>query len=256
MPRLVADLDAAQPLDADIAFPARHQKTQRIALLGPQRLAVLRIDYEAIVEAFLQRQAAVHVRTVGAFDHCPLRFLLDADFLEQGRELHASPFRATDHAVVELQRVELRRAPLHAAVGGTLDEVNARHRREADNVLHRQQQRTFDEAMDHQLVLLRIDVGAAGMIALEKQPVRRDDAVEVLQRREADGRFGARGKPRNVAADDAGLELRRVAIGPVHHAGAERLRPRRIRRRRRAFALRQRRVAAERDGAGESRTEA
>ncbi len=106
IPGLVADLDAAQPLDADIAFPARHHQAQRIALLGAQRLAVLRIDHEAVVETFFQRQAAVHVRAVGALDQHPLRVFLEPDLLQQRRQLHPGPFRAADHAVRELQRIE------------------------------------------------------------------------------------------------------------------------------------------------------
>src|SRR5437763_758355 len=40
IPCLIADLDAAQPLHADVAFPARNEKAQRIALLRAQHLAV------------------------------------------------------------------------------------------------------------------------------------------------------------------------------------------------------------------------
>jgi len=94
MPRLVAELDPPQPLDVDVAFPARHHQPQRIALFGPQRLAVLRVDHEAIVETFVERQAAVHVRAVGAFDHRPLRLLLDADLFQQRRQPDAGPFGA------------------------------------------------------------------------------------------------------------------------------------------------------------------
>ena len=36
------------------------------------------------------------------------------------------------------------------------------------------------------------------------------------------------GEPRHVAADDVFDEMRRLAIGPVDHAGPEHLRPRRI----------------------------
>src|SRR5260370_20524871 len=105
-PGLVAEFDAPQPFDVDVAFPARHHQPQRIALLRPQRLAVLRVDHEAVVQAFVERQAAVHVRAVGALDHRPARFFFDADLFQQGREFYAGPFRATDHAVIELQRIQ------------------------------------------------------------------------------------------------------------------------------------------------------
>src|SRR5205085_8717452 len=101
MPWLVAELDPAQPFDVDVAFPARHHQPQRIALFGAQRLAVLRIDHETIVETFVERQAAVHMRAVGALDHRPFRFLLDADLFQQRRQPDAGPFGAPDHAVAE-----------------------------------------------------------------------------------------------------------------------------------------------------------
>ena len=43
---------------------------------------------------------------------------------------------------------------------------------EAQDVLHGEDQRALDQAVDHQLVLRRIDVGPARMVALEEQPVR------------------------------------------------------------------------------------
>jgi hypothetical protein len=159
-------------------------------------------------------------------------------------------------AHAELQRIQLRGAPLHAAIGRAFDEVDARHGREAQDVLHRENQWPLDQAMDHQSVLVRIDVGPAGMIALEKQPVRRDDAVQVLQRREADGGFGAGGEPRHVAPDHAGLGVGGPAIGPVDHAGSERLRPRRFGGRGSRSRFRMGRSGAKREAAGQCGAEA
>ena len=59
------------------------------------------------------------------------------------------------------------------------------------------------------------------MMALEAQPVRRDDAVELVQRREADRDSRRRGEPRDVAADDMRLVFRRLAVGPHGDAVAE-----------------------------------
>jgi hypothetical protein len=84
--------------------------------------------------------------------------------------------------VGELQRIQLRGAPLHAAIGRAFDEMNPRDLRETHDVLHRKDQRALDQTMDHQSVLIRIDVRPPRMIALEEQAVRRDDAVQVLQR--------------------------------------------------------------------------
>ena len=73
----------------------------------------------------------------------------------------------------------------------------------------------LDQAVDHQPVLIRIDVRPPGVIALEKQAVRRDDAVQILQRRETDRRFGAGGEPRHVAPGSRRPRCRRAG----HRAG-------------------------------------
>ncbi len=179
-PRLIADLDAAQPFDADIALPSGNDEAERITLLRPQGLPVLPVDDQTIVQTLFQRQAAVHARGVGAFRHHPLRLFLEPDFVEQGRQLDAGPFRATDHAMGKLQRVELRAAPFHAAVGGAFDEVNSRSCGKSHDIVHRQHERAFDQPVNQQAVLARVDVGAAGMVTLEEQSVRRDNPVETL----------------------------------------------------------------------------
>jgi hypothetical protein len=133
--------------------------------------------------------------------------------------------------------------------------MDARHRREAHNVLHGENQRALDQAMDHQPVPVRIDIGPSRMMALEKQAVRRDDAVQILQRRKADGRFGPGGEPWHVAPDDAGLSVGGSAIGPVHHAGADRLRPRRVRGRGSRRGFRFAWLRSESKGAGQRRAQ-
>jgi hypothetical protein len=131
--------------------------------------------------------------------------------------------------MIELQRIHLRGAPLHAAIGRAFDEVNARHRWKAHDVFHGENERTLDQTMDHQPVLIRIDVRPACMMALEKQAVRCDDAMQVLQRRKADGRFGPGRQPWHVAPD-APASARKPAMGPINHAGPDR--PRCVRGRR------------------------
>ena len=165
------------------------------------------------------------MRAIGALDHRPFCLFLDADFFQQRRQSYAGPFGATDHAVAELQRVHLRGAPVHAAIGRAFDEMDARYRWKAKDVLHGEQQRPLDEPVNHQLVLRRIDVGPARMVALEEQSIGRDDAVQFLQRRKAHRRFRAGGEPGDVAPDDGGFGIRRPAVGPVDHACADRLRP-------------------------------
>jgi hypothetical protein len=67
----------------------------------------------------------------------------------------------------------------------------------------------------------RIDLGGAAVMALEAQPVRRDDAVEFMQRREVDRGYRIRGQPLDVAADHMGLEFGRFAVGRSIDAFAE-----------------------------------
>jgi len=46
-------------------------------------------------------------------------------------------------------------------------------------------QRFFDKAMQHQPVIRGIDFGNACMMALEAKPVRRNNPVQLMQRRKA-----------------------------------------------------------------------
>ena len=55
-----ADLEAAQPLDPHVAFPARDDEAQGIALLGAQRFAVHLPGDEAVVEGLFHRDRAGH----------------------------------------------------------------------------------------------------------------------------------------------------------------------------------------------------
>ena len=66
-------LDPAEPFDVHVALPARDQESQRVALLRPQRLAVLALDQQDIVQALLERNAARHVSAVRPFGQNPFR---------------------------------------------------------------------------------------------------------------------------------------------------------------------------------------
>jgi len=59
--------------------------------------------------------------------------------------------------------------------------MDARFRRKAPDVFHREDQRFLDKTMKHQPVLRRIDRGDASVVAFIEQAVRRDDAVEILK---------------------------------------------------------------------------
>src|SRR3954463_11115284 len=83
VPGRFAELDAPQPLHADVAFPARQQRAHRVAVLRPQRLAVHRVDDERVVEHFLHRHRARVRGGVGALEERPPGFRIDARFFEQ-----------------------------------------------------------------------------------------------------------------------------------------------------------------------------
>ena len=85
---------------------------ERIALFGPQRLAILCIHDQAIVETLVEWQAAVHVRAVGAFDHHPFRFGLEADLVEQGDSL--TPVHSAQPIIPWVNCSELSCAPRHS----------------------------------------------------------------------------------------------------------------------------------------------
>ena len=208
VPRLVADFDPAQPLDAGHALHARHQQPQRIALLRAQHLAVLAVGDDHVVERHLDGHRARQRRAVGALGQDEFRRLaVDADLVEQRRQQDAGPLAAGEHAVRELHRRHRDVAPLHAGVGAALDEVDARHRREADDVVHREHPRGLDHAVHHQPVLERVDVRNPRVVPLEMQARRRDDAEQVLQRRERDRRMRRAREPRALAPAHVGLEL-------------------------------------------------
>src|SRR6266481_4574798 len=63
------------------------------------------------------------------------------------------------------------------------EEIDVGLRGKAPDVLHGEDQGLVDQAMKHQPMLRWIDGGDAGVMAFIKQSVRRDDAVELLERR-------------------------------------------------------------------------
>jgi hypothetical protein len=148
-----------------------------------------------IVQAFLDRQRAIHAGSIRAFQHQPLCIRLDASFIQHGLQRHAGIHDVVHHAVGKLAAVELRAAPLHAGIRRAFEEVDPVHARHALDVLHREHQWLIDQAIDHQTVACRIDFRDAAVVALEAEPGRRDDSVQLMERREIDGRFGGRRKP-------------------------------------------------------------
>ena len=123
---------------------------------------------------------------VRGFGEHPGRIRLEADLVQERRELDARPLRAADHSMVELEGIELGGSPLHAAIGGAFDEMNSRYRWESLDIFHREQEGSLHQTVDQEPVLGRIDQRQASVITLEKQPVGRDDSGLMLQWREGD----------------------------------------------------------------------
>jgi hypothetical protein len=142
--------------------------------------------------------------------------VVGAGALEQQLQRHAGEFAAAQHAVGVLAGRHGDVAPLHAAVGATFDEVEAAHRRQPHQLVHRPDHRRPDElrvvAVDHQPVLARVDVPPALVVALEVHPRGGDDAEQALQRREADARLRGLRQARALAALHVGFVLRRLAV--------------------------------------------
>jgi hypothetical protein len=77
-----------------------------------------------------------------------------------------------------------RTAPVARGVAGTLEEVDARYRREADEIVHREDEGPLHQPVQHQPVLRRVDVRHATVLTLEDRAGGRDDTVQVLEGRE------------------------------------------------------------------------
>ena len=58
VPRLIADLNAAQPFDPHIAFPTRNDNAQRITLLRTQCFTVHFERQHAVIHRFFHRDGA------------------------------------------------------------------------------------------------------------------------------------------------------------------------------------------------------
>src|SRR5881396_1777212 len=100
VPGLVGDLDAPQPLDAGVAFPAWKHEPDWIAVFRPQALAVHRVSDDGVVKHFLYRDRARMRRCVGAFEQRPPAARIDARLLEQRGGRYAGPQHARDKAVL------------------------------------------------------------------------------------------------------------------------------------------------------------
>ena len=80
--RLVDDFDSPEPLDVVNALEARNDQTQRKAVVRTDRLAVLTVRDEHIVQRFGQRDAFLVLSAVRSFRDDPFRSVLQPDFFE------------------------------------------------------------------------------------------------------------------------------------------------------------------------------
>ena len=224
-PGLVADFQPAQPFDPDIAFPARHHEARGIALLGTQHLAIHAIGDMQSSSALLSgiERFIAAASPPSAMIH--LAFGLRPACSSSSLQRHAGVLHAMHHAVGVLAAIELGAAPFHAGIGRAFEKIDPVDARQPLEVVQREDQRLVDEAVHHQPVVARVDLRDAAMMALEAEPVRRDDAVELMQRREAHRGFRRRGQPGHGAADDILFVFRGIAVGAHTDTIAELARP-------------------------------
>ena len=81
-------------------------------------------------------------------------------------------------------------APLQPGVRATLNEMYTGHGWQAQQVIHGKNLWLFDQTIDHQAVLRRINIDPPLMMALEVQTARRNNAEQSLQGRERHRRGG------------------------------------------------------------------
>ena len=84
----------------------------------------------------------------------PRRPALHAGLLEQQRQGHSGPFAATGHPM-RLRHCLMRGS---RTVSNALEKMNAGYGREALQLLHGERQRTVHHSVDHETMLLGIDV--------------------------------------------------------------------------------------------------
>ena len=227
---MVDHLDPPQVLDLMDPFEARHHQAQWIALLRTQRLAIHAIAHETVVESFCERNGRRALHFLRPFRNDPGRPVLYAGFLEQERERHAGPFGAARQPVRFLHCLGIR----VRTVSKALDKMNARDVREALQFVHAERQRAVHHAVNHQAMLMRIDVGhkRAAMRRRVEQRRWRDDPDRILKRRQ-DVKRQPEGIGRRSVAHrhaDRVLERRALAVGDqlldVFFRGCRRCRPR------------------------------
>ena len=170
-----------QILGVEDALEAGGHQTKRKTVLRPHSLAVHAIGDDAIVHRFGDGHARGALHFLGAFGDEPCRVAFQAALLEQRRKQHAGPFGAAGHPVRFLHGL----LPAVVPVSRTLDEMQPGDGRKALQVRHGEGQGPIHQAVNHQSVLLGIDVRHVGAFGRRHIVERRwrDHADRILQRR-------------------------------------------------------------------------
>ena len=122
---------------------------------------------------------------IGTFSQNETRLLfVIAAVIQQCGQWYTREFAAGQHAVRVLHRRHRGMSPFHCGVGTALQKVNARHRGESHQIIHREDHRRLDQAMDHQPMRIGCNIVPALMVSFKMQAIRRDDAKQRLQRGE------------------------------------------------------------------------
>src|SRR5262249_41681646 len=144
-PWLIADLEATQPLDPDVALPARNDEAHRIPLLRTQHLAVHAVGYDAVVERLAYRDRTIHRRCICALGHDPFCARLEAGLLQQDLQQYARIFHAMHHAMRVLAAIKLGTSPFHAGIGRAFEKIDLADPRQALELIEVKDERLFNE---------------------------------------------------------------------------------------------------------------
>ena len=157
--RPVRELDAPQPFHVRVAFPAGQEQPRRITLLGTDRLAILPVGDQRVVERLCRRERCASAsrrpcpsaRNHVAFGRTPTSL----NSVDSSTPVHSLVLvrPASWPGVVSAPAVR-------SEVARALEEVDARDGRKALEIGEREQHRPLDHAVDQQRVVLRIDLAA------------------------------------------------------------------------------------------------
>ena len=157
-PGLVAEFQAAQPFDVQIAFEARRDETDRKAVGRPQRLAVLAVCDEGLVhDLFGERNTPINAGCVGAFRQHPGGSAVLPDEIDEKAKRNAGPLIGAHKTMSVLDRdIGVRLFPVFPAITGAFDEDRAGDRGHPHEIIDREHELLARHAVDQQAVLRRI----------------------------------------------------------------------------------------------------